>query len=179
MPVSMTWYAGFGNGPQSRSGRILFGTRMPRSCCVAGVAVEVVAHLLGHSSIATTGDTYAHLKVEDARRALVAAGGWPIRMNRGERRGAGRRTRADAGRAPEYGGASGFRAAVLVPAVGDPILGSPACAVPRCALQPIRRAVSGAPGPLETGRSPGPAGVGADRGSRGDGSSTASTLPGG
>ena len=53
-------------------------------------------------------------------------------MNRGERRGAGRRTRADAGRAPEYGGASGFRAAVLVPAVGDPILGSPACAVPRC-----------------------------------------------
>lgn len=39
-----------------------------------GVAVEVVAHLLGHSSIATTGDTYAHLKVEDARRALVAAG---------------------------------------------------------------------------------------------------------
>lgn len=39
-----------------------------------GVAVEVLAHLLGHSSIATTGDAYAHLKVEDARRALVAAG---------------------------------------------------------------------------------------------------------
>ncbi|MCV7214631.1 tyrosine-type recombinase/integrase [Mycobacterium crocinum] len=39
-----------------------------------GVAVEVVAHLLGHSSIATTGDTYAHLKIEDARGALVAAG---------------------------------------------------------------------------------------------------------
>jgi integrase/recombinase XerD len=39
-----------------------------------GVAVEVVAHLLGHASIATTGDSYAHLKVEDARRALVAAG---------------------------------------------------------------------------------------------------------
>jgi integrase len=39
-----------------------------------GVAVEVVAHLLGHASIATTGDAYAHLKVEDARRALVAAG---------------------------------------------------------------------------------------------------------
>jgi integrase len=38
------------------------------------VAVEVVAHLLGHASIATTGDAYAHLKVEDARRALVAAG---------------------------------------------------------------------------------------------------------
>jgi integrase/recombinase XerD len=38
------------------------------------VPVEVVAHLLGHASIATTSDAYAHLKVEDARRALVAAG---------------------------------------------------------------------------------------------------------
>lgn len=39
-----------------------------------GVAVEVVAHLLGHASISTTVDTYSHLGVEDARRALVAAG---------------------------------------------------------------------------------------------------------
>jgi integrase/recombinase XerD len=39
-----------------------------------GVPVEVVAHLLGHASIAATSDAYAHLKVEDARRALVAAG---------------------------------------------------------------------------------------------------------
>jgi integrase/recombinase XerD len=39
-----------------------------------GVAVEVVAKLLGHASMATTSDTYAHLKVEDARRALVSAG---------------------------------------------------------------------------------------------------------
>jgi integrase/recombinase XerD len=39
-----------------------------------GVAVEVVAKLLGHTSISTTSDTYAHLKIEDARRALVAAG---------------------------------------------------------------------------------------------------------
>jgi integrase/recombinase XerD len=38
------------------------------------VPVEVVAHLLGHASIATTSDAYAHLKVEDTRRALVAAG---------------------------------------------------------------------------------------------------------
>jgi integrase/recombinase XerD len=38
------------------------------------VPVEVVQHLLGHASIATTSDAYAHLKVEDARRALVAAG---------------------------------------------------------------------------------------------------------
>jgi integrase len=37
------------------------------------VPVEV-QHLLGHVSIATTTDAYAHLKVEDARRALVAAG---------------------------------------------------------------------------------------------------------
>lgn len=73
-----------------------------------------------------------------------------------------------------------FRVAVLVPPVGDPILGSPACAVPECVhSSTLRRAVSGAPGPLETGRSPGPARVGGDRGSRGDGSSTASTLPGG
>jgi len=38
------------------------------------VPVEVVQHLLGHASIATTTDAYAHLKVEDARRALVTAG---------------------------------------------------------------------------------------------------------
>jgi len=29
---------------------------------------------LGHASIATTSDAYAHLKIEDARRALVAVG---------------------------------------------------------------------------------------------------------
>jgi integrase/recombinase XerD len=39
-----------------------------------GVAVEVVQHLLGHASISTTADTYSHLGVEDARRALVSAG---------------------------------------------------------------------------------------------------------
>lgn len=39
-----------------------------------GVRPEVVQHLLGHASISTTVDTYAHLGVEDARRALVAAG---------------------------------------------------------------------------------------------------------
>jgi integrase/recombinase XerD len=39
-----------------------------------GVAVEVVQKLLGHASITTTIDTYSHLDIEDARRALVAAG---------------------------------------------------------------------------------------------------------
>ena len=39
-----------------------------------GVAPEVVQKLMGHASISTTIDTYAHLGVEDARRALVAAG---------------------------------------------------------------------------------------------------------
>jgi len=39
-----------------------------------GVAVEVVQHLLGHASIATTIDTYSHLGIPAARRALVAAG---------------------------------------------------------------------------------------------------------
>lgn len=42
-----------------------------------GVPVEVVQRLLGHRSITTTSDTYAHLKVEDARRALVRAGWLP------------------------------------------------------------------------------------------------------
>lgn len=42
-----------------------------------GVPVEVVQKLLGHASIATTGDTYAHLKIEDARRTLVGAGWLP------------------------------------------------------------------------------------------------------
>ncbi|WP_433685688.1 site-specific integrase [Nocardia sp. CA-119907] len=39
-----------------------------------GVAAEVVQKLLGHSSISVTVDTYSHLKIEDARRALAAAG---------------------------------------------------------------------------------------------------------
>ena len=39
-----------------------------------GVRAEVVQHLLGHASISTTIDTYSHLGIEDARRALVAAG---------------------------------------------------------------------------------------------------------
>ena len=38
------------------------------------VPIEVVSTLLGHSSIATTLDVYGHLSVEDARRALEAAG---------------------------------------------------------------------------------------------------------
>ena len=36
--------------------------------------IEVVSTLLGHSSITTTMDIYGHLSVEDARRALEAAG---------------------------------------------------------------------------------------------------------
>ncbi|WP_406291927.1 site-specific integrase [Embleya sp. NBC_00896] len=39
-----------------------------------GVAAEIVQHLLGHASISTTVDTYSHLGIEDARRALAAAG---------------------------------------------------------------------------------------------------------
>jgi integrase/recombinase XerD len=39
-----------------------------------GVRAEVVQRLLGHASISTTIDTYNHLDIEDARRALVAAG---------------------------------------------------------------------------------------------------------
>jgi site-specific recombinase XerD len=39
-----------------------------------GVRVEIVQHLLGHVNISTTVDTYSHLGVEDARRALIAAG---------------------------------------------------------------------------------------------------------
>jgi integrase len=39
-----------------------------------GVRPEIAARLLGHSSISVTTDTYGHLGVEDARRALVAAG---------------------------------------------------------------------------------------------------------
>ena len=39
-----------------------------------GVAPEIVQTLLGHASISTTIDTYSRLTIEDARRALVAAG---------------------------------------------------------------------------------------------------------
>jgi site-specific recombinase XerD len=45
-------------------------TRMLRD----GVPVEVVSALLGHSSTAMTASVYGHLTVEDARKALEAAG---------------------------------------------------------------------------------------------------------
>ncbi len=40
----------------------------------AGTDWAIVAHLLGHASVQTTLGTYGHLNVEDARRALEAAG---------------------------------------------------------------------------------------------------------
>lgn len=40
----------------------------------AGTDWAIVAHLLGHASVQTTLGTYGHLNVEDARRALAAAG---------------------------------------------------------------------------------------------------------
>lgn len=66
---------------RSRTG-ILFGPHTFRHTYATellrrGVPVEVVQRLLGHASIATTSDAYAHLKVEDARRALVAVGWLP------------------------------------------------------------------------------------------------------
>jgi site-specific recombinase XerD len=45
-------------------------TRMLRD----GVSVEVVSKILGHASVTTTTETYGHLTVEDARRALEEAG---------------------------------------------------------------------------------------------------------
>jgi len=47
-----------------------YATRLLR----AGVSAEVVQKLLGHASVSTTIDTYAHLTVDDTRRELVAAG---------------------------------------------------------------------------------------------------------
>ena len=65
--------------PDPQADRIIFGPHTFRHTYATellrrGVAVEVVGKLLGHTSITTTSDTYAHLKIEDARRALVAAG---------------------------------------------------------------------------------------------------------
>ena len=39
-----------------------------------GMPIEVVSTLLGHSSVTTTLSIYGHLTVEDARRAMEAAG---------------------------------------------------------------------------------------------------------
>ncbi len=50
--------------------RHTYATRLLR----ASTPVEVVSRLLGHASITTTMDIYGHLTVEDARRALEAAG---------------------------------------------------------------------------------------------------------
>ena len=37
----------------------------------------MVSKLLGHASVATTADIYAHLDVENTRRALIEAGQLP------------------------------------------------------------------------------------------------------
>jgi integrase len=50
--------------------RHTYATRLLRK----STPIEVVSTLLGHSSITTTLDIYGHLSVEDARRALEAAG---------------------------------------------------------------------------------------------------------
>lgn len=50
--------------------RHTYATELLRS----GVSAEVVRVLLGHASVSTTIGTYAHLTVDDARRALVQAG---------------------------------------------------------------------------------------------------------
>jgi integrase/recombinase XerD len=47
-----------------------YATRLLR----AGVKAEVVQKLLGHASVSTTIDTYAHLTIEDVRHDLVTAG---------------------------------------------------------------------------------------------------------
>ena len=47
-----------------------YATRLLRD----GVPLEVVSTLLGHASVTTTQAVYGHLSVEDARRALEAAG---------------------------------------------------------------------------------------------------------
>ena len=49
----------------------------------AGAPVEVVSKLLGHASVTTTSATYAHLDVEDARRALTRAGWFTDPQGRG------------------------------------------------------------------------------------------------
>ena len=50
--------------------RHTYATRLLRD----GVPIEVVSKLLGHASITTTSAIYGHLTVEDARKALEAAG---------------------------------------------------------------------------------------------------------
>ena len=58
---------------------IMFGPHMFRHTYATwllrrGAGMESVKELLGHASITTTVDTYGHLTVDDARRALEAAG---------------------------------------------------------------------------------------------------------
>lgn len=70
---STTWCCGCAGPPASPSTRTGIGTPTPPGLR-KGAPIEVVSTLLGHSSIATTLDIYGHLSVEDARRALEAAG---------------------------------------------------------------------------------------------------------
>jgi integrase len=62
-----------------RDSGVWFTAHELRHTCATGwlrrrVPAEVVQRLLGHASVSTTIDTYDHLQIEDARRALIAAG---------------------------------------------------------------------------------------------------------
>ena len=60
---------------QTQSGQCIRRVRtLPVTSLRRGAGMESVKELLGHASITTTVDTYGHLTVEDARRALEAAG---------------------------------------------------------------------------------------------------------
>lgn len=63
----------------SRATGIVATPHMFRHTCAtrllrAGVKAEVVQRLLGHASVSTTIDTYAHLNIEDVRHELHRAG---------------------------------------------------------------------------------------------------------
>ena len=72
--LSMTWSCDCGPGPGSRSILTGSGTGRRPGGKGDGVPIEVVATLLGHSSVAVTSSVYGHLTAEDARAALEKAG---------------------------------------------------------------------------------------------------------
>ncbi len=70
----MTWCGGYVVAPESLSARTCSAHTHATWLLRRGAGVESVKELLGHASITTTIDTYGHLGVEDARRALETAG---------------------------------------------------------------------------------------------------------
>ncbi len=147
-PASIGWFDGCDPDRNHVLGAHVSAQLRHRAVAARG-PVEIVQRLLGHVCIATT-DTYTHLNVEDARRALVDAGWLSNRTT-----AMSRRTLVAAPPQPTRNGLADrlrdlvrpeFATDVIVPQSDDPVAGHPG--LRSAALWAVEQSQRLVPGPL-------------------------------